>query len=146
MPSNSSFSRRALLATGIGAVAWAVDSDRGNPQDLAALTLKKASELVRRKTVSPVDLTQACLKRIEQYNPLVNAFITISGESALATARSRESEAQRGNWRGPLHGIPIALKDNIDNTMAKTVAEGNYFKYHIQTEDADDVVPGLQAG
>ena len=71
MPSNSSFSRRAFLATGIGAVAWAADSGRENPQDLAALTLKKASELVRRKTVSPVDLTQACLKRIEQYNPLV---------------------------------------------------------------------------
>src|SRR6516225_7284024 len=139
MPSNSSFSRRALLATGIGAVAWAVDSDRGNPQDLAALTLKKASELVRRKTVSPVDLTQACLKRIEQYNLLVNAFITISGESALATARSRESEAQRGNWRGPLHGIPIALKDNIDTAGVRTTAASELFKDRVPSEDAEVV-------
>src|SRR6516162_9628853 len=139
MPSNSSFSRRALLATGIGAVAWAADSGRENPQDLAALTLKKASELVRRKTVSPVDLTQACLKRIEQYNLLVNAFITISEESALATARSRESEAQRGNWRGPLHGIPIALKDNIDTAGVRTTGASELFKDRVPTEDAEVV-------
>lgn len=139
MLSNSSFSRRAFLATGIGAVVGAADSGRGNPQDLAALTLKKASELVRRKTVSPVDLTQACLKRIEQYNPLVNAFITISGESAIATARSREAEAQRGNWRGPLHGIPIALKDNIDTAGVRTTGASELFKDRVPTEDAEVV-------
>src|SRR6516162_6730275 len=137
MPSNSSFSRRAFLATGIGEVALASDSGRGNPPDLAALTLTKASELVRRKTVSPVELTQACLKRIEQYHPLVNAFITISGESALATARSRESEAQKGKWRGPLHGIPIALKDNIDTAGIRTTGASELFKERVPAEDAE---------
>jgi aspartyl-tRNA(Asn)/glutamyl-tRNA(Gln) amidotransferase subunit A len=103
------------------------------------LTLKKVLELVRRKTVSPVDLTQACLKRIEQYNKLVNAFITITGESALATARSREAEAQRGNWRGPLHGIPIALKDNIDTAGVRTTGASELFKDRVPTEDAEVV-------
>jgi aspartyl-tRNA(Asn)/glutamyl-tRNA(Gln) amidotransferase subunit A len=137
MPSNLCFPRRAFLAAGIGAAAWAADST--GESDLTRLTLKKASELLRRKAVSPVDLTQACLKRIAQYNPLVNAFITISGESALAAAREREAEAQRGKWRGPLHGIPIALKDNIDTAGVRTTGASELFKDRIPTEDAEVV-------
>src|SRR5438045_5854240 len=106
--------RRSFLAVGAGAAAWAGRPAFANSQALASLTLKKASELLRSKGSSPVELTEACLKRIEKYNPAVNAFITITRESALATAREMEAEAHRGKWRGPLHGIPIAIKDNID--------------------------------
>jgi aspartyl-tRNA(Asn)/glutamyl-tRNA(Gln) amidotransferase subunit A len=108
------------------------------------LTLKKASELLRSKGTSPVDLTQACLKRIEKYNPAVNAFITVTAESALATAREMEAEARRGKWRGPLHGIPITIKDNIDTAGVRTTGASELFKDRIPTEDAE-VIRKLKA-
>jgi len=132
-------SRRAFLATGIGAAAWALAPAFGETQDLASLTLKQASELLRSKAASPVELTQACLKRIEKYNPAVNAFITVTGESALETARAMEAEAHRGKWRGPLHGIPIALKDNIDTAGIRTTGASELFKDRIPAEDAEVV-------
>src|SRR5260370_22621616 len=73
--------RRTFLAAAAG---MAVKPALGASQDLAGLTLKKASDLLRTKAASPVDLTQACLKRIERYNGPLNAFITITTEQALA--------------------------------------------------------------
>jgi aspartyl-tRNA(Asn)/glutamyl-tRNA(Gln) amidotransferase subunit A len=136
---NESDSRRTFLAAGMGAAAWALTPAFAESQDLTALTLKKASGLLRSKGTSPVELTQACLKRIEKYNPVVNAFITITGESALATAREMEAEAQRGKWRGPLHGIPIALKDNIDTAGVRTTCASELFNDRVPTDDAEVV-------
>ena len=82
--------------------------------DYARLSIGKASDLIRRKIISPVELTRACLKRIERLNPILNAFITVTAEQAMAQASEAEAEVRRGRWRGPLHGIPIGLKDNID--------------------------------
>lgn len=132
-------SRRTFLATGIGAAAWALTPAFGETQDLTSLTLKQASELLRSKAASPVDLTQACLQRIEKYNQSVNSFITVTGESALTTARAMEAEAQRGKWRGPLHGIPIALKDNIDTAGIRTTGASELFKDRVPAEDAEVV-------
>ena len=73
-------------------------------------TIVELAPRLRRKEVSPVDLTRACLDRIEKLNPELNAFITVTAESALAEARSAETEISRGEWRGPLHGIPIAIE------------------------------------
>ncbi len=95
--------------------------------------------MLRRKAVSPLELTQACFERIERYNPAVNAFITITKESALATAREREAEARQGKWRGPLHGIPIALKDNIDTAGIRTTGASELFKDRVPAEDAEVV-------
>jgi aspartyl-tRNA(Asn)/glutamyl-tRNA(Gln) amidotransferase subunit A len=136
---NGSDSRRSFLATGIGAAAWAFMPAFAEADDLTALTLRKASQLLRSKGVSPVELTQACLKRIDKYNPSVNAFITVTGESALAAAREMEAEAQRGKWRGPLHGIPIALKDNIDTAGIRTTGASELFKDRVPAEDAEVV-------
>src|SRR5689334_20134386 len=102
--------RGFLMAAAAAASALASKPALADSGDLAGLTLKQASELLRRKAASPVDLTRACLKRIETYNSTLNAFITVTGEQALATAREMEAEQRRGKWRGPLHGIPIALK------------------------------------
>src|SRR6185503_10633802 len=102
-----------------------------------ALTLKQASDLLRSKATTSVDLTQACLKRIEQYNRTINAFITVTSEYALATAREMDAEARRGKWRGPLHGIPIALKDNIDTAGVRTTGASELFKDRIPAEDAE---------
>jgi len=128
----------------MGAAAWALTPVFAESKDLTGLTLKKASELLRSKGASPVELTEACLKRIDRYNPAVNAFITVTRESALATAREREAEARRGKWRGPLHGIPIAIKDNIDTAGVRTTGASELFKDRVPAEDAE-VVRRLKA-
>ena len=107
--------------------------------DLAKLSIREASDLIRKKKVSPVDLTKACLARIDQANPSLNAFITITRESALQQASVAESEVMRGNWRGPLHGVPIALKDLFDTAGVRTTAASGVFKDRIPTEDAEVV-------
>ncbi|HEX6649078.1 MAG TPA: amidase, partial [Pyrinomonadaceae bacterium] len=103
------------------------------------LTIAEASDLLRRKQISPVELTSACLTRIEQLNPSLNAFITVMYESALDEARRAEAEIGAGNWRGPLHGIPIGLKDLIDTAGVKTTCGSALFANRIPTEDAEIV-------
>jgi aspartyl-tRNA(Asn)/glutamyl-tRNA(Gln) amidotransferase subunit A len=132
--------RRAFLAAGMSAVVGlALRPASGESQDVARLTLRKASELLRRKAASSVDLTQACLRRIETYNSTLNAFITITGEQALTAAREMDAEQRRGNWRGPLHGIPIAVKDNMDTAGIRTTAASELFKDRVPSEDAEVV-------
>jgi aspartyl-tRNA(Asn)/glutamyl-tRNA(Gln) amidotransferase subunit A len=100
--------------------------------------------LLRRRAVSPVELTLACLARIERLNPTLNAFITVTAEQALQQAREAEAEIQRGRWRGPLHGVPLALKDLIDTAGIPTTAASAVFKDRIPAEDAE-VVSRLKA-
>jgi aspartyl-tRNA(Asn)/glutamyl-tRNA(Gln) amidotransferase subunit A len=114
------------------------------PTDLTRLTLADAMVMLRRKTVSPVELVRAFISRIERFNPQLNAFITVSAEQALQQAREAEAEIQRGRWRGPLHGMPLALKDLIDTAGIRTTAASAVFKDRIPTEDAE-VVRRLKA-
>jgi aspartyl-tRNA(Asn)/glutamyl-tRNA(Gln) amidotransferase subunit A len=143
-------SRREFLATGLAtAAARSLPASAqllSERQRVEGLTLKQASDLVRRKAASPVELTEACLARIERYDRAINAFITVTREQALATAREMEAELRRGNRRGPLHGIPIALKDNIDTAGIKTTAASGVFKDRVPTEDAEVVVRLKKAG
>ena len=103
------------------------------------LSIAEASDLLRRKQISPVDLTTACLARIEQLNPTINAFITVMHESALVQARAAEDEIAAGNWRGSLHGIPIGIKDLIDTAGIKTTCASALFADRVPTEDAEVV-------
>ena len=133
-------SRRSfLVAAATASIGLALKPASVESQDVASLTLKEASEMVRRKAVSPVDLTQACLKRIETYGSALNAFITVTRDQAIETARAMEAEQLRGKWRGPLHGIPIALKDNIDTAGVRTTAASALFKDRVPSEDAEVV-------
>ena len=109
------------------------------PEDLTALSMAEAAALVRRRKVSPMELTKASLARIERLNPALDCFITITADSALAQAREAENEIQHGKWRGPLHGIPVALKDLFDTAGIKTTAGSALFKDRIPTEDAEVV-------
>jgi aspartyl-tRNA(Asn)/glutamyl-tRNA(Gln) amidotransferase subunit A len=118
---------------------------RSESSSLTNLSLSEVSQLVRTKKVSPVEVTKECLSRIERLNPKLNAFITVTGESAVAEARQAEAEIQRDDWRGPLHGIPIALKDLVDTAGVRTTAASGLFKHRIPTEDAE-VVRRLKAG
>jgi aspartyl-tRNA(Asn)/glutamyl-tRNA(Gln) amidotransferase subunit A len=108
------------------------------------LSIREASELVRRKAISPVELTRACVERIERLNPTLNAFITVTAEQAMAQAREAEAEVRRGRWRGPLHGIPVGLKDNIDTAGARTTLASAVFKDRVPSVDAE-VVRRLKA-
>src|ERR1700730_2274757 len=109
----------------------------GQSDDLTRLTIREVAELVRKKKVSPMELTTACLARIDRFNPALNAFITITAESALEQAREAETEVKQGKWRGPLHGVPIALKDLFDTAGVRTTAASGVFKDRIPTEDAE---------
>jgi aspartyl-tRNA(Asn)/glutamyl-tRNA(Gln) amidotransferase subunit A len=123
-------SRREFVLTGLAVATYAAlpasafpqttGDKSGERRDLATLTLKQASDLLRRRDVSPVDLVEACLSRIERHDRAINAFITITREQALSSAREMERELRRGRPRGPLYGIPIALKDNIDTAGVLT--------------------------
>jgi aspartyl-tRNA(Asn)/glutamyl-tRNA(Gln) amidotransferase subunit A len=106
---------------------------------MTELSIAEASDLLRRKEISPVELTNVCLARIEQLNPTVNAFITVMSESALAQAREAEEEIGRDEWRGPLHGIPIGLKDLISTAGVKTTCGSALFANRVPTEDAEVV-------
>ncbi|MFI4868513.1 MAG: amidase [Steroidobacterales bacterium] len=107
--------------------------------DPATWTLQQAAQQLRRRSVSPVELTRACLARIERGNSALGAFITVTSESALAAARQMQAEQRRGHWRGPLHGIPIALKDNIDTAGVRTTAASELFRHRVPSADADVV-------
>jgi aspartyl-tRNA(Asn)/glutamyl-tRNA(Gln) amidotransferase subunit A len=131
--------RNFLVAVTNAAVSLAAKPLFGKSQDLTSLTLQEASVLLRRKTASPVDLTQACLERIETYNPELKAFITVTKDEAIETARAMEVEQHQGKWRGPFHGIPIALKDNIDTAGISTTVASELFKHRVPTEDAEVV-------
>ena len=109
-------------------------------------TIQQLSRQLRDRSLSPVDLTRDCLTRIEALNPKLNAFITILTDNALADARQAEQEIQSGNYRGPLHGIPIGLKDIIDSAGVRTTAASALFTDRIPTEDAEVVCRLRAAG
>jgi aspartyl-tRNA(Asn)/glutamyl-tRNA(Gln) amidotransferase subunit A len=103
------------------------------------MTILEISRQLRNRELSPVELTQRCLQRIEQLNPTLNAFITVTPDTALAEARRAEQEIWSGQWRGPLHGIPIALKDLIDTAGVPTTAASALFQNRIPNQDAEVV-------
>ena len=78
---------------------------------LTTMTVAELGRLIRDARVSPVEVAEAFLDRIEALQPRLNAFITVTREQALAAARQAEAEIASGRYRGPLHGIPVGLKD-----------------------------------
>jgi aspartyl-tRNA(Asn)/glutamyl-tRNA(Gln) amidotransferase subunit A len=157
-PDENVWSRRAFMTSAFAGAATTLIApleatakypeidfqNQPNGFDVTTLTLSEASQLVRNKKVSPVELTLGCLRRIERLNPKLNAFITVTADAALAEARQAEAEIQRGRWRGALHGIPIALKDLVDTAGVRTTAASRLFKDRIPTQNAE-VVRRLKA-
>jgi aspartyl-tRNA(Asn)/glutamyl-tRNA(Gln) amidotransferase subunit A len=104
---------------------------------LASLTLSEALARIKAGAVTSTELVNACLARIDIYNPKVNAFITVLRGQALAQAGALDAEQRAGRLRGPLHGIPIALKDNIDTAGVRTTAASAVFDDRVPGEDAE---------
>ena len=88
--------------------------------DLCFLSLAELASLMRARTVSPVEVTDAHLARIERLNPTLNAFVTTMATEARDAARRAEAELKAGRWRGPLHGVPIGVKDIFDTASVRT--------------------------
>lgn len=110
------------------------------------LSITEVSELIRQKQVSPVELVTGCLERIEQLNPTLNAFITVTADPALEEAKIAEKEIKDGKWRGPLHGIPVGIKDMFDTAGIRTTAAFEHFKDRVPTKDAEAVTRLKRAG
>src|SRR5215472_10523192 len=78
------------------------------------LTIHEAQQLIKNRKLSPVELTRAVLDRIQAVDGKLHAYINLMAERAMTDARSAEAEIQQGKWRGPMHGIPVAVKDQLD--------------------------------
>ncbi len=114
--------------------------------DLATLTISEVSRLIRHGDLSPVELTQAHLERIERLDRRLNCFITRTPEFALELARQAEAEIRNGRWRGELHGIPVALKDLFETRGIRTTAGSKFYADYLPDEDAYTVQKLYQAG
>jgi aspartyl-tRNA(Asn)/glutamyl-tRNA(Gln) amidotransferase subunit A len=123
-----------------------------NGSDLAFASIKEVGKLFRKRKLSPIELTKFMLARIERLNPKLNAYLTVTPELALAQAKKAEAELcsprsrKSHRDRGPLHGIPISLKDNIYTAGIRTTAGSKILQDFIQLHDAPLVTQLLEAG
>lgn len=97
----------------------------------------EAARRIRAGTLSPSNLLAACLKRTDAVEPAVGAWVRLDRDAAARVAVQRDIEAREGRFMGPLHGVPIALKDNIDTAGTRTTAASEVFDNRIPTEDAE---------
>ena len=114
--------------------------------DLAQLTLVEAATLIQARRLSPVELTDALLDRIAALNPVLDAFLTVTADRARATATAAETEITAGRHRGPLHGIPFALKDIFATAGIRTTGHSRICADTVPTEDAAAVTRLDHAG
>ncbi|MBI4491524.1 MAG: amidase [Chloroflexi bacterium] len=112
--------------------------------ELATLTICQLAPLIRARDVSPVEVVREALARIERLEPRLHAFITLWPEQALAEARAAEDQIARGEYRGPLHGVPLGVKDNIALAGWPTTNGSSLMAEHVTDFDAA-VVERLRA-
>ncbi len=115
-------------------------------KDPEQVTLQQVAKLIKTQKVSPIEVVEACLKRIKDLNPKLNAFITILADQAREQAQAAEAEIKAGKWRGPLHGITVGIKDFYDTAGVKTTAGSEHFKDRVPAKDAVDVLKLKKAG
>ena len=103
--------------------------------ELCYLSAGELSRLIKNQDVSPVEIIDAHLARISETDTTLNSFITLLPEQAKAAARRAESEIQAGNYRGPLHGIPVGLKDLFNTGGVRTTSGSRIFDTFIPDHD-----------
>ena len=104
--------------------------------DLAFLPATELSRLVRERKVSPVELVQLYLARIERFNPVLRAYITVCADAALEAARDAEREIAAGRYRGPLHGLPFGVKDQLCTRGVRTTLGSRIYADYVPDFDA----------
>ena len=100
------------------------------------LSISELAPRLAAREVSSLEVTEACLSRIAADNPRFNAFITVLGDQARQDARRADAEIAAGRYRGPLHGVPISLKDLIDLAGVPTTAASRVLDGHVARADA----------
>ena len=114
--------------------------------ELYHLTIREAAGLIESKQLSPVELTQAFLDRIEAIDGDIKSYVTLLGDEALAQARAAEAEISAGNYRGPLHGIPMAHKDLYDTKGVRTTGQSKLLEHRVPTVDSTAISRLADAG
>jgi aspartyl-tRNA(Asn)/glutamyl-tRNA(Gln) amidotransferase subunit A len=113
---------------------------------LVTLTISELAPQIKARKVSPVEVTEAVLAQVDRLQPSLNSFITILHEQARHQAKEQEAALMRGAYRGPLHGIPIGIKDNIATAGIRTTVGSKVLANHVPEEDADVVSRCKAAG
>src|SRR5882724_6069950 len=104
--------------------------------DLCFTPASRLAALIRQRKVSPLEVTQAVLAQIERVNPKVNAYCTVAAKTALADARKATSAVTRRSARlGPLHGVPVSIKDLTPTRGIRTTWGSKIYEHHVPTED-----------
>ena len=114
--------------------------------EIPFLPATRLAQLIQAREVSPVEATQAYLDRIEQVDGKLNSYITVCTEEALAAARQAETDISAGQYKGPMHGIPVAVKDQFNTNGIRTTNGSNVHRDFIPDHDATVVANLKQAG
>ena len=114
--------------------------------ELVTLTISDLAPKIEAREVSPVEVTEAALAQADRLQPTLNSFITLLHEQARSQAREQEAALMRGEYRGPLHGIPIGIKDNIATAGIRTTAGSKILADLVPEEDAPVVTKCKEAG
>ncbi len=117
-----------------------------NGEDICRLGLHELSERIGEGELSPVDVVESLLERIDSVNPRILGFMEVTGESALEEAKRAQEEIAAGRTRGPLHGIPYGVKDIIDTAGVRTTRGSSFFRDHVPGADAECVARLRRAG
>ena len=115
-------------------------------KELPFLTASQLSKLIETKEVSPVEATEAYLDRIQEVDSKLNSYVTVTGEQALEAARQAEQEIAQGKHRGPLHGVPVAVKDQFNTAGIRTTGGSSILKDFVPDEDATVIANLKKAG
>src|SRR5699024_1717418 len=97
-------------------------------------SIAQLAKEIGQKNISPVEIVKKLLKRIERVDPLLNTYITVDEHRVLAEAKAKEKEIQNGIYKGPLHGVPIGIKDNIFMNQLKTKMRSYKNKYFLKND------------
>jgi aspartyl-tRNA(Asn)/glutamyl-tRNA(Gln) amidotransferase subunit A len=114
--------------------------------DLEQATIAEIAPRIKKKEISPVELTKLYLDRIKRLNPTLNAYLTLTEEQALADAKAAEAEIKKKRYRGPLHGIPFSIKDNLATKGVRTTAGSKILAEWVPDFDATVVTRLKDAG
>ena len=137
---------RGLPQRSVGPATPASEEATPHDQNIAFMTIREQANLIRSKKLSPVELTRTYLERIQRYDPQLHAFNLVLRDEALAEAEKAEKEIASGIYRGPLHGIPIGVKDQFDIKGHPNTGGCDAYADNIAKEDCTIIARFRQAG
>jgi aspartyl-tRNA(Asn)/glutamyl-tRNA(Gln) amidotransferase subunit A len=116
------------------------------PADLLSLGIAELSSRLKSRELSPVEVVEQCISRIDTINQTINAFVTVTADDARRAAKTAEEEIRGGKYRGPLHGVPLGIKDMVNTAGVRTTYGSTIFRSNVPEKDAFVVSRLKQAG